>query len=303
MNEPVKNILDIASKHLGNKGEYAHYEGVDAKLLVAIPRALSRAESNVTVRMDGYDVWNCYEFSALRRDGVPVSGRLKLSYDSNSEFLVESKSLKLYLNSWNFENAGDDIKGIEARISADLEAALKTAVQVTFSTKLFDDEEAEPVDAGHFKEVDLIKLDKPFDYKSDKDSRDYLRRKPGRSATDGEATQLLFSGNLRSNCRVTHQPDWGDVFIRIKGNQHVGEATFVQYLLSLRKQDHFHEECCEMILNDLFNFLKPSEISVMCLYTRRGGIDINPVRFKGGAPIAHADFRNTNLTFKKTFRQ
>lgn len=301
----MTKITDIAAKHLGNKGEYYHYEGIDKGLLVAIPRAISRAESNVTVLMDGYDVWNCYEFSCLRSDGVPVSGRLKISYDSNSEFLVESKSLKLYLNSWNFHKCSgytrDIQREIESQIKDDLEAALKTSIQVTFFCQMFDDIlDLEPVAHTGFMNVDTQGLLTPFDHSSPGESIGYLRIK--QNHIEGNA-QRLYSNNLRSNCRVTHQPDWGDLFVHVEGPTAVDEEAFLKYILSLRKQDHFHEECCEMILNDLYQFLKPNLISVVCLYTRRGGIDINPVRFKGGSPIAHPEFRNSQITFKKTFRQ
>ena len=86
------------------------------------------------------------------------------------------------------------------------------------------------------------------------------------------------SHSLRSNCRVTNQPDWGDVYVHIKGDKAVTPESLLQYIVSMRKENHFHEEICECIYKRLWDLLQPEELFVACLYTRRGGIDINPVR-------------------------
>jgi 7-cyano-7-deazaguanine reductase len=86
------------------------------------------------------------------------------------------------------------------------------------------------------------------------------------------------SHSLRSNCRVTNQPDWGDVYIHIKGKNSVTPESLLQYIVSMRKENHFHEEIAECIYKRLYDLLQPEELLVGCLYTRRGGIDINPVR-------------------------
>jgi len=94
----------------------------------------------------------------------------------------------------------------------------------------------------------------------------------------GSHANLWRSAVLRSNCRVTNQPDWGDVYIAIKGEKTVTPESLLQYIVSMRKENHFHEEICECIYKRLYDLVNPDELFVACLYTRRGGIDINPLR-------------------------
>jgi len=111
------------------------------------------------------------------------------------------------------------------------------------------------------------------------------------------------SHSLRSNCRVTNQPDWGDVYIHIKGKKAVTPESLLQYIVSMRKENHFHEEICECIYKRLYDLLAPEELFVVCLYTRRGGIDINPVRASNSELLNQIPLIETYNFCTKTARQ
>jgi 7-cyano-7-deazaguanine reductase len=112
----------------------------------------------------------------------------------------------------------------------------------------------------------------------------------------------IHSDLLRSNCRVTNQPDWGDVYIRMEGKNVADEASLAQYIVSHRQVSHFHEEICEMIFTHLMQAYQPEKLMVACLYTRRGGIDINPIRATH-AELIPGWFKDSNKRMKKTLRQ
>ena len=118
-------------------------------------------------------------------------------------------------------------------------------------------------------------------------------------------TKFLHSYSLRSNCRVTNQPDWGDVFMYYKGTRSLTEESFLKYIVSMRKENHFHEEICELIYKRLYDILNPEELFVACLYTRRGGIDINPVRASNSKLLLTIAYHLNNpyVLNTKTMRQ
>ena len=111
------------------------------------------------------------------------------------------------------------------------------------------------------------------------------------------------SHSLRSNCRVTNQPDWSDVFVHIKGDLTVTPESLLQYIVSMRKENHFHEEICECIYKRLYDLLDPEELMVTCLYTRRGGIDINPIRANKEELVYNQLFTDVYNLPRKTMRQ
>lgn len=295
----VKSVVDIASKHLGQTvSEYS--DRYDKKLLVRVPRHLNREAYGIeegNLPFTGYDVWNAYEVSAVTDNGRPVSGVLKIVYPADSEFHVESKSIKLYLNSFNMHPCGktaeESISVIENTVKKDLEKLLNTDVAVRLHTvdnaiTCFSD----------YKSLDtLIDLDSiKFDtYKSDSEllTGEY---------TDQLNTVKIHSDMLRSNCRVTNQPDWGDVYIHIKSKWKIDYASIAKYIVSHRKVSHFHEEICEMVFKHVHTAYSPEELMVTCLYTRRGGIDINPTRTTHTKLIPHM-FSGTTYLNGKTLRQ
>lgn len=294
-----QTVTEIAGKHLGKVGGEGYSDQYNPELLVKIPRYLNREAYELTgEEFKGYDVWNAYEVSAITKKGLPVAGMLKIVCPSDSEYHVESKSIKLYLNSLNMTRIGDTanecIKGIEARVKRDLDELLETNTLVTF----FDDSVEHLVTsfAGYQDLGTLTNLDE-IDFTAFKSDESQLEE-----ATDGTTSVKFKSNLLRSNCRVTNQPDWGDVFIYIKGEKVPTAASLAKYIVSHRTVSHFHEEICEMVYAHLTKRFNPSDLMVACLYTRRGGIDINPVRASHQYLIP--DFvSNTDYRIEKTIRQ
>ena len=266
----------IASKHLGKKSTGS--ESYDPTLLVAVPRSANREQydiKNNDLPFIGYDVWHGYEFSVLTENGIPITRVLKLKYNCDNDFLVESKSLKLYLNSFNMSRFGKTVQEAleisKSLIEKDLSEKLETRVEVEFLEK--DSKRVEI-----FEEFDNLMNfvnDTKLVVESFKEAPELLR-----ISEANEKEYFLTFDSLRSNCRVTHQPDFGDAFIYYKSKKHIDESSLVQYLSSFRSEYHFHEECCEMIFKRLQNLLDNNdELFVCALYTRRGGIDICPVRW------------------------
>lgn len=264
----------IASKYLGKKvdGSIKY----DPSLLVAIPRIENRKQydiDNNNLPFEGWDIWHAYEFSAMSENGIPVTRLLKLKYNCNSEFLVESKSLKLYLNSFNMSRFGKNTQEClsicKRTIETDLSKALLTDVTVNFL-----ENNTERVEIfNNFQNIMLYVDESSLQIKNFKEAPEVLATEPA------EMQEYYFTfDSLRSNCRVTHQPDFGDVFIYYKSDKHIKEDSLVKYLCSFRSEYHFHEECCEMIHKRLYDIID-GELFVCCLYTRRGGIDICPARW------------------------
>ena len=275
------NTNKIASTHLGKKstGSLKY----DPNLLVAIPRSENREQyqiSNENLPFIGYDIWHQYEFSTLTENNLPITRLLKIKYNCNSAFLVESKSLKLYLNSYNMSNFGNTIEETLSicadLIKKDLSKLLKTDVDVNFIS-----DEIKPIQIfNKFKNIlDFIDIN---NLKIEK-----FQEAPELLRIENKATKTYLKfDSLRSNCRVTHQPDFGDIFIYYKSNKHILEESLIKYLSSFRKEYHFHEECVEMIFKRLSDILnKNDELFICALYTRRGGIDINPIRMSKNCSI------------------
>ena len=298
----VKNyeaVKEIASKHLGKVGGDGYSDQYNPDLLVKIPRNLNREGYGLTGKeFTGVDVWNAYEVSAITTKGQPVAGMLKIVCPSDSENHVESKSIKLYLNSFNMtkigETAADCISGIEARVKRDLDELLDTDTTVSFYASEFETENLsfsdEYLDLGEVTDLDKIDFTA---FKSDASQLEVV---------EGEGQIKLRSNLLRSNCRVTNQPDWGDVFIYMQGNKIPSADSLARYIVSHRTVSHFHEEICEMIFAHLTERFEPEQLMVSCLYTRRGGIDINPIRATHKMLIPEF-FINPNYTIRKTLRQ
>ena len=298
----VKNyeaVKEIAAKHLGRVGGDGYSDQYNPDLLVKIPRYLNREGYNLTGNeFVGVDVWNAYEVSAITTKGQPVAGMLKIVCPSDSEYHVESKSIKLYLNSFNMtrvgDNAADCISGIEARVKRDLDELLETDTTVSFYSY---EDEAPGLTFNYNKLEDLVDLDS-LDFTSFKSDASQLQ-----SDTDPDKQDLKVHSNLlRSNCRVTNQPDWGDVFIHIKGEKVPSAESLAKYIVSHRTVSHFHEEICEMVFAHLSEAFNPKELMVACLYTRRGGIDINPIRATHSMLIP-GFFTNPGFRIAKTLRQ
>jgi 7-cyano-7-deazaguanine reductase len=283
----MNKIEEIASKHLGKAGDgsvvkpYVTPDHVDASLLVAIPRQLNRTHYGITseTQMVGYDTWNAYEVSFLLDNGFPINCVAKLIYSSDSEFIVESKSLKLYLNSYNMEKMGatfdDAYYNAIGRMTEDLSNALGTTVSVDL---FIEQHLTNLVPHNAFRGTyplleDILDIDN-MSFPWYNENPDILQFDHGNK----NIIMNFKSVSLRSNCRVTNQPDWGDVYVSIEGDNLPTYESMLQYIVSMRKENHFHEEICECIYKRLLDKFQPRKLLVGCLYTRRGGIDINPVR-------------------------
>jgi len=305
-----KSVVDIASKHLGQTvSEYSDL--YDKSLLVKVPRYMNREAYGIddkNLPFVGYDVWNCYEVSAITTKGRPVTGVLKISCPADSEYHVESKSIKLYLNSLNMNQFGEHkdecISIIEDVVEADLSELLETDVTCKLHTyeTMSSDEYGENVWLG-FNGFDNIETLVDFDdveftsFKSDETQLEGYTESP-----DMSIVNHLHTDMLRSNCRVTNQPDWGDVYVYMKGKEIVTPESFGRYIVSHRKVSHFHEEICEMIYKHLLDRFNPEELMVACLYTRRGGLDINPIR-ANKVELLDPQFHNVEFLNEKTLRQ
>ena len=278
---------EIASKFLGKK--VSGSESYDSSLLVAVPRIENRRQygiKNENLPFDGFDIWHAYEFSAMTENGLPVTRLMKMKYSCENDFLVESKSLKLYLNSFNMSRFGKNIEECleicKNIIERDLSEKLQTSVSVNFlntnSSRINIFENFKNI--MDFVNEDDLKVEK-F-----KEAPELLETEE----SDFLSEYFLMFDSLRSNCRVTHQPDFGDAYIYYKSKKHIKEDSLIRYLVSFRSEFHFHEECCEMIFKRLSDILdNEDEIFVCAMYTRRGGIDICPVRLSKNCTINPAE--------------
>ena len=257
---------------LGKPSAYA--DQYDASLLFPLPREAKRSEIGITgsVPFLGADLWTAFELSWLNLKGKPQVAIAHITIPCESTHIVESKSFKLYLNSFNntrLESADE----VRERIRADVSAAIWSGGPVRAGAgvrlllpELFD---CEPV-----KELEGFSIDR-LDVECDR----YQPAPELLSAALGEkpVEETLVSDLLKSNCLVTGQPDWGSVQIRYSGPQ-IDQAGLLQYIVSFRNHNEFHEQCVERIYMDIMARCKPAKLMVYARYTRRGGLDINPWR-------------------------
>lgn len=282
LNQIVSELNQLVSVHLGKAGDgtvvkpYVTPDEVDASLLVSVPRHLNRTMYGIKdddLQFVGVDAWNGYEFSTLLENGFPVSGWLKFTYAADSPNIVESKSVKLYLNSYNMARlmkTTDDMWMVEDKIAMDLSKAVGSDVEVFL--RWGDIDTVKPITGDFISLEHYCNIDK-LTFTDFNESPNILEVVPSIGRYE-----RWRSYSLRSNCRVTNQPDWGDVYVHIKGDKAVTPESLLRYIVSMRRENHFHEEISECIYTRLFDLLQPDELFVACLYTRRGGIDINPVR-------------------------
>lgn len=253
-----------------------HY---DAGLLFPIARTLGRTPIGIdagALPFVGSDRWHAYELSWLDARGKPRVATATISVPADSPNLVESKSLKLYLNAFNASRF-DSEETVRACIARDLSQAAGADVLVAFGLPL--------IDAG-VAATSLDELDIDFDHYGPPRA-DFL-------ASDAQAPveEILTSALLKSNCPVTGQPDWASVSIAYRGPR-LDRAGLLRYLVSFRDHAEFHEQCVERIFVDLLRHARPEALSVEARYTRRGGLDINPWRATPGhaMPAAGRDER------------
>jgi len=262
---------------LGREVAYpAHY---DPSLLFPIARALGRTALDIrgdALPFIGHDRWHAYELSWLDARGKPHMADATLRVPFDSPNLVESKSLKLYLNSFNAHRFAD-ADAVVATMAADLSRAAGAAVEVAFGLPAVA--EADPRESIDGLEIDIDRYGPPDPSSLRADAGDIVRER-------------LHSALLKSNCPVTGQPDWASLHIAYRGAR-IDRAGVLRYLVSFRDHAEFHEQCVERIFVDVMAHCRPQALSVEARYTRRGGLDINPWRATPGsdAPAAGRDLR------------
>lgn len=245
-----------------------HVELYTPSLLVGIPRAGTREELGLKEDLPfiGEDVWNAYEVSWLNSDGKPVVALATCHIPCSSVNIVESKSFKLYLNSFNqtvFKNVQNVTKTIEADLSLTVQAPVLVELHIlepnyradfgSFSGKCLD---GLPVKITEYQpNPDLLSVD---------ESKELV-------------FETLYSHLLRSTCPVTGQPDWGSVMIRYRGRP-IDHDSLLKYIISFRGHQGFHEQCIERMFLDIMDRCQPEQLTIDGRYVRRGGLDINPFR-------------------------
>lgn len=268
MNEALENRYQTKpnQSELGQTSSYdSHY---NPERLFAIPRESKRKEIGVdpqNLPFYGFDCWNHYEVSWLSEKGKPMVAIAEIIYDCATPNLIESKSLKLYFNSFNntqFKNSEE----VKLRVERDLSSRLHGDIHVKILS-LKDKDLAKIQSAPKGESIDDLDVTCSV-YQV---APNYL------SVEEKIVEEILYSDLLKSNCLVTNQPDWGTVEISYTGKQ-INREGLLQYLVSFRNHNEFHEQCIERIFVDIMNRCKPEKLTVYGRYTRRGGLDINPYR-------------------------
>ncbi|MDU0356095.1 NADPH-dependent 7-cyano-7-deazaguanine reductase QueF [Paraglaciecola aquimarina] len=265
MDKKTEAITSLKELSLGKATEYR--ETYTPSLLQAVPRSMNRQEINVqdnNLPFHGCDRWNGYELSWLNLKGKPQVAILQCEIPASSANLIESKSFKLYLNSFN-QSQFSDFTEVATLLTQDLSACAGETVQVKLVPPTdFAQQQVAQFDAHSIDSLDI-------------DVNNYALTPALLSTENVVVKESLCSDLLKSNCLITNQPDWGSVFIRYEGQQ-INHESLLRYLISFRQHNEFHEQCVERIFCDLMQYCKPSKLTVYARYTRRGGLDINPFR-------------------------
>jgi 7-cyano-7-deazaguanine reductase len=242
----------------------AYRDTLDPTLLFPIARDEARNRGGVSADLfDGVDVWRAYELSWLDPSGKPNVAIAEIVYSANSPHIVESKSLKLFLGSFN-NHVFDDVMVVQQTVEREISGCIgaEATAEIFMPTQWRESRIAEPTGECIDQE--------PW------------RRGDGRVWAETEfSRETLVSNLLRSLCPVTGQPDWGTVLVDYAGRK-LNRGSILDYLVHHRSYQGFHEECCERLFSEVVRICEPSTLAVACCYTRRGGIDINPVRWLRG---------------------
>lgn len=252
---------------LGRQTQYASQ--YDPTLLQGVPRQLNRDQLNITEKQPfifGTDIWTAYEISWLNSNGLPQVAIADIALDFQSKNLIESKSFKLYLNSFN-QTVFNNIESVRQTIEKDLTQCAEGKVRVQLNK--LDYYTQQPI--VNFEGLCIDEQDIQIS------NYEFNPALLENCTQDQIVEEKLVSHLLKSNCLITQQPDWGSVQIHYVGKQ-INREQLLRYLISFRQHNEFHEQCVERIFCDLMNFAKPEKLTVYARYTRRGGLDINPFR-------------------------
>lgn len=271
------SFTELEHSELGKKSSgSSHY---DKSLLFPIKRSLQREHLSVKEPLNFYgsDIWSAFEVSWLNEKNKPQVAVLTISIPADSENIIESKSLKLYLNSFN-QHQLQNITTLVETIESDLSAVANATVTVSIeSENHLQQRGIQTIDGTCLDDLDIeIDCFEP--------SAALLK------TLEGKTSETLYSHLFKSNCPVTNQPDWASVVIRYQGNK-LCHGGLLKYLISYRNHQGFHEWCVEQIYADISKLIQPESLMVYARFTRRGGLDINPIR--ASHPIDKID--NTRL--------
>jgi len=264
MTENSSFAVDLIHSPLGKPFRYiSHYS---PELLFPIARQSKRDEINVTspLPFHGADLWNAYELSWLNSKGKPEIAIAEFTIPCETPYIVESKSLKLYLNSFNHTRFNDR-SNVKQALKRDLCFATGGNVHVN----LISPHDCKSIKTADFKGICLDDLDV--------ECTDYHVNTTHLITSSSTVTETLYSHLLKSNCAGTGQPDWGSVFISYHGEK-IDHAGLLRYIISFREHTEFNEQCAERIFMDITKHCRPKQLSVYARYTRRGGLDTNPFR-------------------------
>lgn len=271
-------MTDYTFTELGKDTSYS--DSYNPSLLCPIPRVKARQTSNESMALPfiGVDVWTAYELSWLNLDGLPQIAIVEFMVPCDSDSIVESKSFKLYLNSF-IQTQFVSMEAVQAQLIKDLSAATGAEVEVVLY-EIAEYQGVQPISEPQGLCIDRQPL--VIDAYSPDSSLLALE-------SDTEVNETLYSHLLKTNCPVTDQPDWASVYIFYKGPK-IDRAGLLKYIVSYRQHQDFHEQCVEQIFLDIMASCAPTELSVYARYMRRGGLDINP-------------FRSNHLSRPPLFRQ
>ena len=276
------NASELDKLTLGKTTKYISQ--YDPSLLQGVPRALNRKALNLTnenLPFKGTDVWYGYELSWLNSKGKPIVAVAEFSFPCTSPNIVESKSFKLYLNSFN-QTKFDDILDVQKVLSQDLSAICGAQATV----KLFNVDDCPALNINHLAATCLDDIEVEIN--------EYHLQPQLLALDKNQATidESLVSHLLKSNCLITNQPDWASIYISYSGKK-IDHESLLKYLISFRQHNEFHEQCVERIFCDIQTHCHPQNLTVLARYTRRGGLDINPFR----------STENAEVPFARTLRQ
>lgn len=256
-------------------GKSTQYVSVYApELLFPIVRSEKRDELNSDfLDFKGKDIWNAFEISWLNPKGLPQVAIGVFEFDAASPKIIESKSFKLYLNSFN-QTRFNSLQEVRTAMESDLTAACGAKV----NTRLYRPAEFAEFQTGQLEGILIDDLD------IDVTEYEYSKAILNESTAETLVNEVLVSHLLKSNCLITSQPDWASIQIRYQGKQ-ISRAKLLAYLVSFRSHNEFHEQCVERIYADIMEKCAPEKLTVYARYTRRGGLDINPWRSNFEAQI------------------
>ena len=257
----------LKSLKLGQKTEYASQ--YDRTLLQPVPRALNRDGLGITQKQPftiGADIWTAYEISWLNEKGLPQVAIADIYLDYQSQNLIESKSFKLYLNSFNQSKFANS-NAVQQTMQRDLSECAQGDVKVRLNpVAVYDSQKINHLQGDCIDEQNIEITSYEF-------NADWLKD----CVSDEIVEEKLVSHLLKSNCLITNQPDWGTLHIHYIGKK-INHEKLLRYVVSFRQHNEFHEQCVERIFCDLMHYAKPEKLTVYARYTRRGGLDINPFR-------------------------